>query len=429
MNMQKILIVLTGIVGLILAACTPISPVNGTPPAASNAPIHNTGWILESLNGQPALTDTQITLNFENGTLSGSDGCNQYGGPYTADGEKITVSQEIATTLMACAEPIMQQSSAYFSALAQAATYTMAGQQLTLLDANGLILAIFNQQNRDLSGTSWTVTGYNTGQQAVVSVSIGSELSADFGADGRISGLAGCNSYTAVYGITGSAIQIGPAATTRKMCAEPVGVMEQEASFLAALGTAATYGMDGDQLDLRTADGALAVTFTRSSAMQQPTDASTPGVDPENATYLLDGQAITLVNGVAEIELAPGSASKQVTRYFGNAVEMDLDGDGLLDSAFLLVQESGGSGTFYYVVAALNRADGYVGTNGIFLGDRIAPQSTAIDPTDPSHFVVSFGERAEGDAMASAPTQMASKTFTVAEGSLVEVNPSPTQTP
>jgi len=40
-----------------------------------------------------------------------------------------------------------------------------------------------------------------------------------------------------------------------------------------------------------------------------PTSGATQGVDPQNATYLIDGKEVTLVNGVAEQEAAPGSAT------------------------------------------------------------------------------------------------------------------------
>ena len=72
--------------------------------------------------------------------------------------------------------------------------------------------------------------------------------------------------------------------------------------------------------------------------------------------------------------LSTGSASKIVTRTFGNEATDDLNGDGKPDAALLLTQESGASGTFFYVVAALQTENGPVGTNAIFLGDRIAPQ-------------------------------------------------------
>jgi heat shock protein HslJ len=41
--------------------------------------------------------------------------------------------------------------------------------------------------------------------------------------------------------------------------------MEQETLFLQALQTSATFRMDGDQLELRTADGSLAVSLTRAT--------------------------------------------------------------------------------------------------------------------------------------------------------------------
>jgi len=161
------------------------------------------------------------------------------------------------------------------------------------------------------------------------------------------------------------------------------------------------------------------------SPTQVPENKTPLGKDPQNATYLFEREAITLANGVAEKELAPGSASKQVTRYFGNAVEIDLNADGLEDAAFLLMQDSGGSGTFFYAVAALRTPDGYLGTNAIFLGDRIAPQATMIDPDNPSQFIVSYGDRGADEPMSSEPTLMVSKVFKIEGDALVEAATSP----
>ncbi len=146
------------------------------------------------------------------------------------------------------------------------------------------------------------------------------------------------------------------------------------------------------------------------------------GQDPKNATYIINGKPVTLVNGAAEQEAAPGSAEKIVTRYFGNAVEVDLNSDGKLDSGFLLTQTTGGSGTFFYVAAAIQNSDGtYQGTNVIFLGDRIAPQSTNVDPNNPAQFIVNYADRATGEPMSAQPTQGVSRTFKVDNGTLVEV--------
>ncbi len=42
--------------------------------------------------------------------------------------------------------------------------------------------------------------------------------------------------------------------------------MEQEAQFLAALTTAATWSISGNDLELRTADGALVARFVAQAA-------------------------------------------------------------------------------------------------------------------------------------------------------------------
>ena len=143
------------------------------------------------------------------------------------------------------------------------------------------------------------------------------------------------------------------------------------------------------------------------------------GSDYKNATYLIDGKPVTLVDGVSEVETAPGSASKTVTKYFGNEAKGDLNGDGTPDLAFLLTQEGGGSGTFYYVVAALQSADGtYTGTNGVLLGDRIAPQTTEYRDGE---VIVNYAERAVGEPMSTAPSIGVSKYLKVTGDTLVEV--------
>lgn len=129
--------------------------------------------------------------------------------------------------------------------------------------------------------------------------------------------------------------------------------------------------------------------------------------DYKDATYLIDGTPVTLVNGAAETEAAPGSASKITTKYFGNELSTDLNGDGRTDVVFLLTQETGGSGVFYYAVAALNTPEGYVGSDGYLLGDRIAPQSTTVsqNPKQVGVVVVNYADRAAGEPMSARPSE------------------------
>lgn len=123
--------------------------------------------------------------------------------------------------------------------------------------------------------------------------------------------------------------------------------------------------------------------------------------DYKTITIMVEGQPVKLVNGHAETPAAPGSASQVVTSYFGNEATGDLSGDGVPDIAFLITQTSGGSGTFYYVVAAIKTATGYQGTDAVLLGDRIAPQTTEIRD---GKLIVNYADRAPGEPMIASPS-------------------------
>jgi len=124
--------------------------------------------------------------------------------------------------------------------------------------------------------------------------------------------------------------------------------------------------------------------------------------DYKDAEYKISGEKIKLEDGVAETITAPGSASKTVTKYFGNKVNLDLNDDGWDDVVFLLSQETGGSGIFYYVVGALYTEKGYIGSEGFFLGDRIAPQTT--EKSDDKVVVVNYADRAPGESFSVQPS-------------------------
>ncbi len=129
-------------------------------------------------------------------------------------------------------------------------------------------------------------------------------------------------------------------------------------------------------------------------------------LDFKKVAYQVEGQAVTLNNNT--------------TRYFGNDVVGDFNNDGQNDVAFLLTQNPGGSGTFYYVAVALGSKDGYRGTNAIFLGDRIAPQSTEFRG---GMIIVNFADRKLGESFSTRPSIGVSKYFRIIDGELREVMP------
>ena len=161
----------------------------------------------------------------------------------------------------------------------------------------------------------------------------------------------------------------------------------------------------------------LALALTACAPAATPTGG--PAADFKDGTYTVEGKPVTLVDGLAESQSAPGSASKTVTRYLGNEATGDLNGDGLDDVVFLLTQDGGGSGLFYYLVAARNSEQGYVGTNAMLLGDRIGPKSVSIED---GVIIVDFLERNPGEPFTVPPTLDVTRHFKLADGKLVELS-------
>ena len=121
--------------------------------------------------------------------------------------------------------------------------------------------------------------------------------------------------------------------------------------------------------------------------------------------------SVSYKDGTYMIEGAPA-------RYFGNDATGDLNGDGAPDVAFIVTTDGGGSGTFYYVIAALSTGSGYQSTNAILLGDRIAPQTTEIKDGE---VIVNYADRKPSDPMTTPPSVGVSKYLKVEGTTLVDL--------
>jgi len=151
-----------------------------------------------------------------------------------------------------------------------------SGQQLDCLDTAGSYTYVLEAQNaagarvtqqqavnvtqgtpqNPLAGTRWQVGNFfdiELGDTGVVLP--GTTLTMAFGADGRVNGSSGCNTYSASYLVDGSQLAITPPTGTNMLCGEPSGIMEQEAAFLALLPTVGGFSVEGDSLYLQNASG------------------------------------------------------------------------------------------------------------------------------------------------------------------------------
>lgn len=143
------------------------------------------------------------------------------------------------------------------------------------------------------------------------------------------------------------------------------------------------------------------------SAPVTPASGPAPAVeasfDARNSSFTLEGRPISLRNGVSVLPSAPGSASSITVRHLGSEALGDLNNDGRDDLAFVVSREGGGSGTFYYAVAAIASAEGYRTTNAFPVGDRIIVQSLTI-PRNSNELHVNFAERQPGEPMTARPS-------------------------
>ncbi|MFC1879063.1 META domain-containing protein, partial [Chloroflexota bacterium] len=107
------LVVLPCMIMVFLAACS-----SGIAPD----PLEGTSWQLFAVR-KSSVGGTSITVEFDDGRISGTGGCNSFSGDYELDGDMI-IFGEIAMTLMACPEPdgIMEQEQEFLTYLSQGET-------------------------------------------------------------------------------------------------------------------------------------------------------------------------------------------------------------------------------------------------------------------------------------------------------------------
>ena len=236
-----------------------------TPVPAPSAPVpaptlENTSWLLSAYQSGSALVEPvagpiPARFRFEAGRVAGKAGCNQIGGAYTLDGNKLSFKANMASTMMACPEPLMTQDQAVGAALVKVAGYRVDGELLELVDAAGKpLLRFLRLKPTPLVGQLWQLKGYNNGKQAMASAMDGTEVNLEFRDDGTLGGFDGCNRYMSGYTLEGEVLTIGPLVTTRMACKGPAGAGDQARAYAAALGTVTAYRIDGGELTLR--DGA-----------------------------------------------------------------------------------------------------------------------------------------------------------------------------
>jgi heat shock protein HslJ len=225
--------------------------------SADPSALEGTPWVLAAGVEVEGWEGVAPSATFADGRVSGSTGCNRFGASYTLDGSELELG-EMAMTSMACPPPADAVEREYTAALESVRAWRPEGDELVLLDGDDTEVLRYRPAS---PVGSWQATSFLQGN-AVSSPLPGTEVTATFAEDGTLSGSAGCNTYRTTYTTENGRIEIDPPASTKKACAEPEGIMEQEMDYLTALPTASRFELAGPTLDLLTAQGTFVATFT-----------------------------------------------------------------------------------------------------------------------------------------------------------------------
>jgi heat shock protein HslJ len=253
---------------LIGASCTSDagfeSPTTSTGSGGSGGTASIVGpWTLVSYGSGDAQTsaapEPAALVVADDGRFTGSTGCNNLAGTYTVDGGKLTVSPGPMTKRACVDDGGNAQEQAVLAGLTSAAGFGVDSGRLTITDAGGRTVLVFERGPEGLADTAWTVSGVNTGNAVESSMLTGS-LNATFGADGAVSGSGGCNTFSGTYTDDNGSVAITGLQSTEIGCEPERATLESQ--YFAALGRADTYELTPPSLTLRDADGAIQVMFT-----------------------------------------------------------------------------------------------------------------------------------------------------------------------
>lgn len=145
------------------ASATPRASVTPTPTVTAGPtvtpdldnPLAGTQWLCTSYydpnnaGGMASvLSGTTLTAAFgTDGQVTGSAGCNSYAAGYLVNGSLLAIAPGSSTT-MACDTPpgIMEQETAYLTALASAGSFAIDGNQLNILNMTEQVVLVFQRQ-------------------------------------------------------------------------------------------------------------------------------------------------------------------------------------------------------------------------------------------------------------------------------------------
>jgi len=141
----------------------------------------------------------------------------------------------------------------------------------------------------------------------------------------------------------------------------------------------------------------------------------------KNASYKgIYDEPVQLTDGRYEGEpFVPGGASRPTVVLHPEVYAFgDLNGDGVADAAVILIENSGGSGSFLYLAAVINEGGAPVNVATQFVGDREQAQVISIEDGEITLNMVAHGP----DDPMCCPTVEATQKYKLQGDTLVQIS-------
>ena len=144
-----------------------------TEPTPAEDSIDGATWILETIDGEPPVAGTHLTLTISGPQFGGFDGCNSFGGRHQSGTPVVEPDGSIsappfAITAAGCpTDAVLDQANRYLEAMTQEARARVVDDHLHIVDDSGEVALVFARQPPlvgrliDLAGTGWRLVDHD----------------------------------------------------------------------------------------------------------------------------------------------------------------------------------------------------------------------------------------------------------------------------
>jgi heat shock protein HslJ len=249
-GLRSVMPLLVSLVGMGLVACGGSTPPAKSTPASS--PFGTRKFLLQSNEGADLLTGTTVHLAFGDHSLSFSADCNNMGGDFTIEGQRVVVPG-LFSTEMGCDARRHGQDEWLQAFFTSRPAFALEGNTLTLSSESARLVFLDREvadPDRALTGTLWEASNYIDGDTAMGLMGIeGPRIT--FAADGTWQARSVCLEASGRYEASGDRLKLSGTQAKQGECVDNDKTAAEFVRSVLVDGEL-TFAIDAGRLTLKT---------------------------------------------------------------------------------------------------------------------------------------------------------------------------------